>query len=110
MRLLPQFVVLIVIDGRGKMAKTVQEYCEQKLLLWDQNMVMMQHNNNDVTCHIFQRTARLPKRDNPNEYYEPIQLILAVKEKNGGKLNSHLWYFNAFARTLNPGMTFVRTP
>jgi cellulose synthase/poly-beta-1,6-N-acetylglucosamine synthase-like glycosyltransferase len=30
-----------------------------------------------------------------------------LKERNGGKLDSHLWFFNAFANHLNPKYTFL---
>jgi chitin synthase len=33
-------------------------------------------------------------------YYQPLQTILAIKERNGGKLDSHDWFFNAFAEHL----------
>lgn len=33
---------------------------------------------------------------------EPLQLVIAVKEANGGKLNSHAWAFRAIAPTLDP--------
>ena len=34
-------------------------------------------------------------------------MIFALKEANGGKLDSHLWFFNAFADQLNPKYTFL---
>ena len=30
-------------------------------------------------------------------------MIFALKEANGGKLDSHLWFFNAFADQLKRG-------
>lgn len=44
----------------------------------------------------------------PGEFYDPLQTVLVVKEKNGGKLNSHLWFFMGFMQQIDPGMTFVR--
>jgi hypothetical protein len=41
-------------------------------------------------------------------YYKPLQLALVVKEKNGGKLNSHLWFFSAFVKQLQPDYCVVR--
>lgn len=32
----------------------------------------------------------------------PIQVIFCLKEKNSKKINSHRWFFNAFARKLDP--------
>ena len=44
----------------------------------------------------------MPKHDTQREYHFPLQLIFALKEKNGGKLNSHLWLFMGIAGQLNP--------
>ncbi len=99
--------MLIVVDGRGKMSPSVAKYCQEALRLWDDGMVTEKYRNNDVTAHIFQRTVQLP-RSNGEGLFDPMQCVFLVKEKNGGKLNSHLWYFGAFARQLNPAITFVR--
>lgn len=32
----------------------------------------------------------------------PVQVILCLKAKNSGKINSHRWFLNAFGRILNP--------
>jgi cellulose synthase/poly-beta-1,6-N-acetylglucosamine synthase-like glycosyltransferase len=37
----------------------------------------------------------------------PLQTIFALKEKNGGKLDSHLWFFNAFCSQLRPDFVFL---
>ena len=34
----------------------------------------------------------------------PVQVIFALKEQNQKKINSHRWFFNAFARCLNPNV------
>ncbi len=41
------------------------------------------------------------------EYYKPLQVALVIKEKNGGKLNSHLWFFAAFVKQLQPSYCVV---
>ncbi len=45
-----------------------------------------------------------------HRYYKPLQIALAVKEKNGGKLNSHLWFFSAFVKQLQPDYCMVGAP
>ena len=42
--------------------------------------------------------------------YPPLQMILAVKEENAGKLDSHLWFFDAFADSLKPVRPDVHFP
>jgi cellulose synthase/poly-beta-1,6-N-acetylglucosamine synthase-like glycosyltransferase len=41
--------------------------------------------------------VELPKHASQREYHYPLQCVLAIKERNGGKLNSHLWFFSGFA-------------
>ncbi len=100
-----QFLVVVVIDGREKMSDSVSAYCSSMKLM-DPSMLKLQHSNNEVTCHMFQRTLQL-KRSNSPGHFQPLQVILAIKEKNGGKLNSHLWFFSGFVRRINPRVTFV---
>ena len=42
----------------------------------------------------------MPKHDTQREYHFPLQIIFALKEKNGGKLNSHLWLLMGVAQQL----------
>lgn len=37
-----------------------------------------------------------------------MQLVFALKETNGGKLHSHMWFFNAFCEPVQPKYTVVR--
>ncbi len=107
--LFPQFCVFIVIDGREKMSPSVAKYAQETLKIWDPDMLLFSHENNEVTCHIFQRTVVFPVPGVEDGFYDPLQVVFVVKEKNGGKLNSHLWFFHAFAMQLDPGATIVRT-
>ena len=34
--------------------------------------------------------------------FPPLQIIFALKEHNAGKLDSHLWFFNAFSYQIHP--------
>jgi hypothetical protein len=40
-----------------------------------------------VTLHLFERTVVLPRGQ--GLLHRPLQMSVAVKERNGGKLNSH---------------------
>jgi chitin synthase len=102
-----QFLVIIIVDGREKMSKTVLEYCETSLKLWNSDLIELQHDGNAVTCHMFEKTIILPKHASQNENFSPLQVAFVVKEKNGGKLNSHLWYFSGLVRLLNPEFCVV---
>ena len=51
--------------------------------------------------------AQIKEDDNFEKCYPPLQVNFAIKERNGGKLSSHLWFFNAFANHLNPKYCFL---
>lgn len=102
-----EMVVSIIVDGRYKASPSLLEYCENELKCYDKDLVKDTFRGQDVTMHIFERTVQLSKHTAQRTYYRPLQLIFALKERNGGKLNSHLWYFNAFCRQLVPKYTFL---
>ena len=37
-----------------------------------------------------------------SDYFPPLQTLFAIKEKHAGRLDSHLWFFNAFAEQVGP--------
>lgn len=46
-----------------------------------------------------------PKDDVPDSL-PPVQMMLCLKAKNGGKINSYRWIYHAFGRILNPEVVF----
>ena len=103
-----EMVVSIIVDGRYKASPDLLTYMEKELKCYDGELMKDTFRGEDVTMHLFERTVQLSKHTAQRTYYRPLQLIFALKERNGGKLNSHLWYFNAFCRQLTPKYTFVR--
>jgi chitin synthase len=62
-------------------------------------------NNKPVTAHLFEYTATFGLDPNlrfvyPDKGIVPTQIIFCMKEKNQKKINSHRWFFNAFASLL----------
>jgi hypothetical protein len=62
-------------------------------------------NNKAVTAHVFEYTATFGIDPNlrfvyPDKGIVPTQIIFCIKERNQKKINSHRWFFNAFARLL----------
>eukprot|EP01138_Halocafeteria_seosinensis_P007332 gb/GECG01007496.1/.p1 GENE.gb/GECG01007496.1/~~gb/GECG01007496.1/.p1 ORF type:complete len:2327 (+),score=325.61 gb/GECG01007496.1/:1-6981(+) len=94
-------LVCIVVDGRHKMNNFTKEYLKE-MHAYDEDLIITRHKDCDVTCHIFEKTVELKKDANQREYFPPMQLLVGVKEKNGGKLNSHLWFFSGFSKQLQP--------
>lgn len=96
-----EIFVLCIQDGRSKMSSSLEKWLI-KHYLWDRRMLLAEHQGAPVTCHLFERTLHLPRSRTNREYFPPLQIGFASKEKNGGKLNSHLWAFSAFARQVQP--------
>jgi len=44
----------------------------------------------------------------PDKGIVPTQIIFCLKERNQKKINSHRWFFNAFAHMLQVSFTIVR--
>jgi len=53
-----------------------------------------------ASMHIFERSLQMVEDTNHEVFYQPMQVIFAMKERNGGKLDSHDWFFNAFTEQL----------
>jgi len=102
---LPQVVVCIVSDGRKKIHPRVLD-CLTLLGVYQpgghmKNMV----NNKEVTAHLFEYTTSFALDPNlhfkyPDKGIVPTQILFCLKEKNQKKINSHRWFFNAFAPLL----------
>ena len=57
------------------------------------------HYDLSLTPHA-ERTVEIPKHETQAESYFPLQMIFSLKEKNGGKLNSHLWLLMGIAHQM----------
>jgi cellulose synthase/poly-beta-1,6-N-acetylglucosamine synthase-like glycosyltransferase len=100
-----QVVVCIVADGRKKIHPRVLD-CLTLLGVYQsgdhmKNMV----NKKEVTAHLFEYTTTFALDPNlhfryPDKGIVPTQIIFCMKEKNQKKINSHRWFFNAFAPML----------
>ncbi|KAH7121501.1 chitin synthase-domain-containing protein [Dactylonectria macrodidyma] len=110
-----KIVVCIVMDGI--------DHCDGDVLDILATMGVYQHNlcegetvfniptSIPTAAHLFEITTQLvvtgnqqlirPSTDSDNNM-PPVQLMLCIKAKNAGKINSHRWIFNAFSKQLNP--------
>lgn len=98
--------VAIVSDGRTKASVSCLDFLTE-IGAFDEEIMTVTSAGVDVQMHLFESTVQLVRDDNFEAYYPPIQLIYALKENNGGKLNSHLWFFNAFSEQLLPTYTVL---
>ncbi|KAJ7045457.1 glycosyltransferase family 2 protein [Mycena alexandri] len=102
-------VVCIVADGRKKVHPRVLD-CLTLLGVYQPGGPMLNSiNKKDVTAHLFEYTTSFSIDSNlkfryPDKGIVPTQIIFCMKEKNQKKINSHRWFFNAFAPLLQPNV------
>jgi cellulose synthase/poly-beta-1,6-N-acetylglucosamine synthase-like glycosyltransferase len=102
-----QVVVCIVSDGKTKIHPSSQEYLG-KLGLFDRSAMHLCSLGLEPSLHLFEKTVRpkflrLDREIAAGDIATcPMQGILALKEHNAGKLDSHRWAFNGLAPQLKP--------
>ncbi|KAF8331087.1 glycosyltransferase family 2 protein [Cantharellus anzutake] len=96
-------VVVIVADGRRHIHPRVLD-CLAILGVYQPG----RHMSNtilgeQVTAHLFEYTATMALDASIQfQLMTPTQIVFCMKEKNQKKINSHRWFFNAFAKLLQP--------
>jgi cellulose synthase/poly-beta-1,6-N-acetylglucosamine synthase-like glycosyltransferase len=109
-----EVAVAVISDGRTKANKKTLEYAAS-VGVYDQDIMYKYGNPGqkpwgatwDTYMHMFEFSVQMREDMNFEKCYPPLQTIFGLKERNGGKLDSHLWFFNAFANHLNPKYTFL---
>ncbi len=102
----------IVADGRKKVHPRVLD-CLTLLGVYQPGDHMKNKvNDKEVTAHLFEYTATFGLDPNlhfkyPDKGIVPTQIIFCMKEKNQKKINSHRWFFNAFAPMLQVRCQFI---
>ena len=100
-----QVVVCIVADGRKKIHPRVLD-CLTILGVYQPGDHMKRSvNGKEVTAHLFEYTTSFAIDPDlhfkyPDKGIVPTQIIFCLKERNQKKINSHRWFFNAFAPLL----------
>ncbi|KAJ2656195.1 hypothetical protein IWW48_005155 [Coemansia sp. RSA 1200] len=101
-------VVCIVSDGRNKINERTLAVLGA-LGVYQQGVMQRKVNDDDVTAHVFEYTVQSCIDANmnflgPQQGMPPVQVLFCLKEKNAKKINSHRWFFNAFAHIINPNI------
>ncbi|KAJ2749160.1 hypothetical protein H4S06_004714, partial [Coemansia sp. BCRC 34490] len=101
-------VVCIVSDGRNKINERTLAVLGA-LGVYQQGVMQRKVNEDDVTAHVFEYTVQSCIDANmnflgPQQGMPPVQVLFCLKEKNAKKINSHRWFFNAFAHIINPNI------
>lgn len=99
-------VVCIVADGRKHISPSVLD-CLAALGVYQEGAMKNRVEGQDVQAHVFEYTTSFALTPDMRFKFGdkgvvPTQIIFCLKEKNARKINSHRWFFQAFARTLEP--------
>ncbi|RGB34421.1 glycosyltransferase family 2 protein [Rhizophagus diaphanus] len=101
-------VVVVVADGRNKVNKRVLKVLGA-MGVYQDGIMLDDVAGKPVTGHLFEYTSQLMVDSSfdirgYDRSIPPVQILFCLKEKNAKKLNSHRWFFNAFAAQLNPNV------
>ncbi|KAJ2879325.1 hypothetical protein FB639_003115, partial [Coemansia asiatica] len=99
-------VVCIVADGRTKIHQRTLSVLGL-IGAFQPDVMKNTVKDKEVHAHVFEYTTQVCLDANMNQLGEkqnmpPVQVLFCLKEKNAKKINSHRWFFNAFATVLNP--------
>ncbi|KAF0684721.1 Aste57867_23322 [Aphanomyces stellatus] len=100
-----QVLVVVVSDGRTKANKGTLEWLST-VGLYDEDVMNIVSTGVQVQCHLFEHSLQWMKEDKSIRF-PPLQVAFALKEHNAGKLDSHLWYFDAFCEQVMPDYTVL---
>ena len=92
----------LAAPAQEKMHHSMVDYLQHELMLLEPSIMRASVMGAPTTMHMFERTVELRQERTRRRYSAPMQVVALVKARNGGKLNSHSWVMQAFARQLNP--------
>ena len=104
-------IICIVSDGRSKINHRTMDVLGIMGIF--QNGIMKDHvNGKPVTAHLFEYTTQVCvtpdlKVHGHEKGYYPCQMMFCLKEKNAKKINSHRWFFQAFAPLIRPNVCIL---
>jgi len=99
-RVWEEMPISVIIDGRAMASQSMLDFCHKELGVFSPEVMAISSLGLEVQMHLFERTVFMPQVDKIP--LPPIHVIFALKENNSGKLDSHAWFFEAFAEHLKP--------
>ncbi|KAF9999747.1 Chitin synthase, class 2 [Entomortierella chlamydospora] len=104
-------VVCVVADGRKKCHPRVLKVLAA-MGAYQEGVAKDTVAGKPVTAHIYEYTSQIVvdqdlKTRGADAGIVPVQILFCLKEENKKKLNSHRWFFNAFAPQLNPNVCIL---
>ncbi|KAI8606769.1 chitin synthase [Dissophora ornata] len=101
-------VVCVIADGRTKCHPRVLKVLAA-MGAYQEGIAKDSVTGKPVAAHIYEYTTQVVvdsdlKIRDADRGIVPVQILFCLKEQNKKKLNSHRWFFNAFAPQLNPNV------
>ncbi|CEG46799.1 chitin synthase 1 [Plasmopara halstedii] len=96
-------LVCIVADGREQVNDKMLDYLTT-IGLYDETLMTINSAGIGARCHLFEHTLQLSAK---GKKFTPIQAMFALKETKVSKIDSHHWFFNAFAEQIQPEYTVM---
>ncbi|CAG8515161.1 12896_t:CDS:2 [Dentiscutata heterogama] len=98
-------------DGRSKINQRVLKVLGA-MGVYQDGIMQDSVDGKPVTGHLFEYTSQLMVDKEysirgSDKNVQPVQILFCLKEKNAKKLNSHRWFFNAFAAQLKPNVCIL---
>ncbi|OKL62543.1 Chitin synthase A [Talaromyces atroroseus] len=106
-----KIVVCIISDGRSKVHKRTLDALAA-MGVYQGGIAKNVVNQKEVTAHLYEYTTQVSldsdlKFKGAEKGIVPCQVMFCLKEQNQKKLNSHRWFFNAFAPMLDPNVCIL---
>ncbi|KAH8550047.1 glycosyltransferase family 2 protein [Umbelopsis sp. PMI_123] len=107
-----KIVVCVVSDGRLKVHPRVLKVLGA-MGVYQDGIGKTEVAEKTVTAHLYEYTSQVMvdretgKLGGTDKGTVPVQILFCLKEKNAKKLNSHRWFFRAFAPLLNPNVCIL---
>lgn len=102
-------VVCVMSDGRSKINPRTLKVLGL-MGLFQEDIMKTDVNGQKTQAHLFEYTTQvcvdndMAVHGTSEKWVVPVQMLFCLKEENKKKLNSHRWFFNAFAPILNPNV------
>jgi cellulose synthase/poly-beta-1,6-N-acetylglucosamine synthase-like glycosyltransferase len=98
-------VLCIVSDGVTKISESCLEFSQSFGLI---NQDDMEELEQPCDVHMWYSIPEVEKDSNAlAANFPPLQILYILKEKNAGKLHSHMWAFNGIAPVCQPTYCFL---
>ncbi|SPQ93389.1 unnamed protein product (mitochondrion) [Plasmodiophora brassicae] len=102
-----RITVCIVSDGRATASQETLEWATEQGIFSQEEINKQMDSGADVGVHLFETTIMWMEENERKSRYPPIQVMFALKEHNAGKIDSHYWFFKAFADQIKPEFCFL---